>query len=98
MSKLIRLFICSKILISEVSAVIYYLCACLKELGNDLCGYSVRECCDDKIGILGNFFVGKIFADYVNDASEFGIDLRIGLACECLACKMSESEETEKVS
>ena len=39
--KLIGLLISSKILISEVTAVVYNLCACLEEFGYDLCGYSV---------------------------------------------------------
>ena len=49
MSKLIRFLVSSKILISEVSAVIDYLCACLKEFGNDLCRNAVGKSCDNKI-------------------------------------------------
>ena len=72
--------------------MIDYFRACLEKLGNDLGRYSVRESCDNEIGIFCDFLIGKVFAFVVNDAAEFGIDIRIRLACESLACKMAESE------
>ena len=72
--------------------MIDHFCSCLKDLRYDLFGYAVGQSRDNKIGILGDFAVRKIFADNVNNASEFGIDIRIGLACKSLTCKVSESE------
>ena len=73
--------------------MIDYFRACLEKLGNDLGRYSVRESCDNEIGIFCDLFRGKVFALIVDDASEFGIYLGIRLSCESLACKMAESEE-----
>jgi hypothetical protein len=52
----------------------------------------VGKSSDNEIGILCYFGIGEIFTKIIYDSPEFGIDIRIRLACKSLACKMAESE------
>ena len=102
MLKLIGLCVSSKILITEVAAVVYYAAACFDKLGHYLRRYAVGQSCDDKIALFTDGLVGYIFCAYeflIEDASVYRVDVRELLALECLGCQIYEfdsgmSEET----